>query len=241
MGVLRHWRWIVGVPFWLPIILKGVRSLLGFGGDADFILSHIEDPGWVGKMIEFLFNPPSWVVFPGMVIGACFIWWNVRRSRALPTKLTVSEQPVLPSTSTPNIEEPRRLTASLTHARHASPKGSWHNTRFVLNDPIVIHTAVVTAADNDKIQVFEVPYAPAHSFVETILEIDRHDERVKAGVVFARTPESPPWRIGNRNTRTSLRLPDDSLLAFRSHAEPEASVTTVRVRLASWVVGPPKA
>jgi hypothetical protein len=57
--------------------------------------------------------------------------------------------------------------------RNSMPAGRWHKNKFILDEPLAIHTCEVTAADNGRPQVFEVPFANPHSLVEFINDIDR--------------------------------------------------------------------
>lgn len=120
------------------------------------------------------------------------------------------------------------------------PSYRWAGSKKIYDDPFVVYSTVVTSADNDRLNVFEVPWATDGAFIDTIVEIDRLHERVQAGVTFPRAPGSTPLHLHTRAARTSIRLPSDRLLALRTHAAPEASPTTIRVRIASWTIGPVK-
>lgn len=182
---------------------------------------------WVSRYFRMKYDFTPWLsAFSGWEIAAC-VFGSIILVRLLlaPYWLWKEGQDEIAVLNT-QIANVGRGTESLP--------GRWHGKRFVLNDPMVILTALVTSANNDAMQVFELPFAPAHSLVEIIVDIDRRDERVKAGVVWARTPDNPSWRGNNRLTRTSLRLPDDRLFALQTLADLEASPTTIRVKIASW-------
>ncbi|MDR3534142.1 MAG: hypothetical protein P4L90_26705 [Rhodopila sp.] len=119
----------------------------------------------------------------------------------------------------------------------AQPPGRWIGARYVCDTPFHVFTALVTAKDNDRVQVFEVPHAPVDAMIETIVEIDRQDERVKAGIGSARSPAPIPLQWLSRQTKTSIRLPADRLLSLSTLAMPDADTTTIRVRVASWTIG----
>jgi hypothetical protein len=70
----KHWKSVAGA-------LVLVRSLVTYGGDADFVISRMQDPGWVGKMINWLINPPGWATFFLVLTGLALIWWDVARRR----------------------------------------------------------------------------------------------------------------------------------------------------------------
>lgn len=75
---------ILGVVSLIPAALKGVVALIRLGGDADFVISVYDDPGWVGTMINVLLDPPGWSILPTIVIGLALIFISSRHSRVHP-------------------------------------------------------------------------------------------------------------------------------------------------------------
>ena len=80
----RHWPSILSVFFFLPAIWKGIKVVIGIGGDVDFVVSKVAHPGWVGKMVGMLLNPPAWALVPLILAGLLLIWWDVHRPQARP-------------------------------------------------------------------------------------------------------------------------------------------------------------
>lgn len=81
MWFRRHWVALLGALTLVPPILKGLNGLLGLGGNADFIISHRQEPGWVGTMLDWLLNPPSWAIIPTIVLGLGFILWDAKKQQ----------------------------------------------------------------------------------------------------------------------------------------------------------------
>jgi hypothetical protein len=129
-------------------------------------------------------------------------------------------------------------TSRRPRAATQKPEGKWVDNRFICDSLKHVFTTVVTAEHNDKLQIFDVPFVPVGAFVDTQVDIDRHDERVKAGVVLPHGPSGLPLEWNSRLTQTSLRLPDDRYLGLRTLAAPEATATTIRVFVKSWTIGP---
>jgi hypothetical protein len=78
--IKRHWLALFGaIPLLLPTLSKWIMWLIGRGGDADFIISRIADPGWIRDMLNFMLDPPSWANLPLIAAGLLLIWLDVRR------------------------------------------------------------------------------------------------------------------------------------------------------------------
>jgi hypothetical protein len=77
--IRRHWLALFGAIPLLPTLNKWLLWAIGRGGDADFIISRIADPGWVRDMISFLLDPPGWATLPLIVAGLALIYLDLRR------------------------------------------------------------------------------------------------------------------------------------------------------------------
>jgi hypothetical protein len=77
---------LLGGALSLEPIWRGIRWLIGRGGDLDFIISRIDDPSWVGKvinaLIDFLVKPPDWITLALLPAGLVLIWWDLVRRRS---------------------------------------------------------------------------------------------------------------------------------------------------------------
>jgi hypothetical protein len=93
--LLRHWRALAGAATLIPAAIKGALALITFGSDVDFIVSRSQDPGWVGKMINWIIDPPGWAIVPLIVLGLAFIYWDVRRrgARSAPAENPIKPEP----------------------------------------------------------------------------------------------------------------------------------------------------
>lgn len=81
MGWLaKHWRGVGGTLLLLQAAWRGVHSIIMLGGDVDFVVSRSGDPGWVGKVLALLVNPPGWAILPLIIVGFALIRWDYRRS-----------------------------------------------------------------------------------------------------------------------------------------------------------------
>lgn len=88
--IRRHWLAVLAALPFAPPVIKWVAWGVSRGGDADFIISRIEDPGWVGDMIEFVTNPPAWSILPLILAGLGLIYPDFRRNRRSPIAATAS-------------------------------------------------------------------------------------------------------------------------------------------------------
>jgi hypothetical protein len=103
----HHWLALLGAIPLIPPLFKWFGRLVGRGGDADFIISRISDPGWVGTMIGWIINPPGWAIVPLILGGLFLIWLDVRRRPDAPVK----DQITTPETaSAPYGTRPEKAT-----------------------------------------------------------------------------------------------------------------------------------
>lgn len=114
--------------------------------------------------------------------------------------------------------------------------GVWQGNKFIYHSKLHVYTVEVSAKDNDEKLLFKLNDPEIDSLVETIVEIDRHDERVRALVVFTYDDLKGDLRGITKQTRSSLRLPKDRILRLKTYAEPEAIPTTIRVYISSWTI-----
>lgn len=83
--VQGHWRRAIAVALlWFLPLWQFARSIIMLGGDADFVISRSEDPGWVGAMLNFILNPPAWINLPLILAGLAVIYWGTRRNNSKP-------------------------------------------------------------------------------------------------------------------------------------------------------------
>jgi hypothetical protein len=82
MRWIARWSGVLGAISLLEPIWRGIKWLLHWLGDFDFVISRIEDPDWMGPMIHWLIDPPGWVTFPALILGVglLYIWSGYRRS-----------------------------------------------------------------------------------------------------------------------------------------------------------------
>src|SRR5258708_14565689 len=71
------WRGITGA---LLALYSVVTRILGFFGHADFTVTHINAPGWIGVVTNHLVSPPLWLPPPVLLIGMLLIYWESKRS-----------------------------------------------------------------------------------------------------------------------------------------------------------------
>lgn len=88
--------------------------VLGFLGNMDLIVSRIEDPGWMGKVINFLlFEPPAWFSI-GLLLTAIillvYVSWNTKQKNEETELSKNKDQEHLPHKEFPlaDIDEWRR-------------------------------------------------------------------------------------------------------------------------------------
>jgi hypothetical protein len=96
--IRAFWLSLVGAAlFFYNAVWPGIRWLLDWAGNLDFIASRIADPGWVGVVIEWVLDPPGWASALLAAAGLAFITWDVRRvarrSVVAPSVLPAEERP----------------------------------------------------------------------------------------------------------------------------------------------------
>jgi hypothetical protein len=84
--MLKHWRAVLGVLFFVKPIWEGIKWLLDWLGRADLIASYLHAFG-VQVVIDFVLNPPGWTVWPTIGLGCLLIWWDVKRKEAVDLSL----------------------------------------------------------------------------------------------------------------------------------------------------------
>lgn len=116
----RNWRKLGATLLAIEPLWRGFRWVVGRGGDTDFIISRIEDPSWVGKMINWLINPPAW--FPALLALAAIvlIFWDIRKNRQRPAATLPTDgginRPTPPST--PSGRAYNRIKGQIRHNIH---------------------------------------------------------------------------------------------------------------------------
>jgi hypothetical protein len=117
-------------------------------------------------------------------------------------------------------------------------EGQWTGTRFVYHEPVRLFTALVDERDNGVVRRFDVVGPEDDAFVSYVIETDRSDRRAKVELA---------WPSGHRPMETGVpmnlpkggfRLPTSRQMALLTHVEPASTVTTVRVYMTHWEVGP---
>lgn len=73
-----------GAVGWLFALIQIIRQLLQLGGDIDFIVTRAQEPGWVGMMVEYIVNPPNYMLLIVFIVGSFLIWFDLRRAQARP-------------------------------------------------------------------------------------------------------------------------------------------------------------
>lgn len=94
--IKRHWLALLSALPFAPPLFKGIKGLVGLGGDADFIISRSQEPGWVGMMLAWLTDPPGWSILPMILAGLGLIYWDAQRSVKRHATLRAPSPPVLP-------------------------------------------------------------------------------------------------------------------------------------------------
>lgn len=121
MWLRQHWRVLVGLLGWVPSLSRGLLWLLSAFGDVDFVLAHLARPGWIGVIISLFLNPPGWLIWGGLAVGAILILWDVRRTRrkfdSSPPRSLDAIEWLAPQEALKRFSDPRALRAidSLLH------------------------------------------------------------------------------------------------------------------------------
>jgi hypothetical protein len=77
----HYWRTILGVFSLVPVGCRAVVWMLSQLGNIDFVITHINEPGWVGRVIELIINPPGWLLTAALLGGLGLLFWDNRRHR----------------------------------------------------------------------------------------------------------------------------------------------------------------
>jgi hypothetical protein len=81
MALLKN-RWVqflgtLGLLWQLvALVWKGLRLFLEWAGNIDFAVERVDNPGWVGAVIQFFLDPPGWVTLLAVVFGALVLLWS---------------------------------------------------------------------------------------------------------------------------------------------------------------------
>ena len=76
----RHWIAVLGMGSLVLPIFKAIGAVLTRAGDIDFVVERTANPGWVGDVLNWLFDPPGWIIVPMIVAGLAFIYVDFQRS-----------------------------------------------------------------------------------------------------------------------------------------------------------------
>jgi hypothetical protein len=110
--IRRHWLVLAGCLPLIPPATKGALSLVNFGGNIDFVISRSQNPGWVGRMINWLIDPPGWLILPLIALGLTCIYWDAKRQ--LVTRGTGAGNPDPIAAS--RVDAKSRELAGIAHA-----------------------------------------------------------------------------------------------------------------------------
>jgi hypothetical protein len=89
MGGLGRWAkgHIATLLGGIGLVIPAASWLIKWAGDFDFVFERLQDPGWIGRMIQFLLDIPPWANLAIMIGGLFLIYFDsVRRTRALSPK-----------------------------------------------------------------------------------------------------------------------------------------------------------
>lgn len=113
--VRNHLSGLLGGLVLVVPLLRAAKSIVGWGGDIDFVLSRSSDPGWVGALLNFLIDPPGYLVLPCIMLGFGLIWWDLsRRSHAENGGEVLPQAPLsLPEHQSPKTKAPDIPAASV--------------------------------------------------------------------------------------------------------------------------------
>ena len=185
-----------------------------------------------------------WTITGACLLVACFLAWRDEHRARVNAE---NQTPSLDYQAVEKLVEAGREIADLKaqvsnlKAQAADLKvkdtlGVWQGNKFIYHSKLHVYTVEVSAQHNDEKLLFKLNDPPIGSLVETIIEIDRHDERVRALVLWPHDNLKGDLRGITKQTRSSLRLPKDRTLSLKTYAEPEATPTTIRVFISSWTI-----
>ena len=75
----RHWLAVLAVVPQIPALWKAFVGLLDWGGRIDFAVSTVRQAR-EGTVISFLLDPPTWTIFPALLLGGLLVWADHRRN-----------------------------------------------------------------------------------------------------------------------------------------------------------------
>jgi hypothetical protein len=78
MSFWKHWLSIIGAIPGVLAIWKGLRAIVSWAGDIDFLVSRSNEPGWIGNVINSLFNIPDPLLALLTVAGFLLILWDLK-------------------------------------------------------------------------------------------------------------------------------------------------------------------
>lgn len=78
----KHWLAATATVVTLLPLSKALLYLLDWGGRLDLVLSKYNAMGGMSGLIEFFLNPPPWIIFPALAIGAALLVWDRRKVEA---------------------------------------------------------------------------------------------------------------------------------------------------------------
>jgi hypothetical protein len=88
MSLKRHWPTILAVVSNLPAIWRGIVWLFDWEVRIESFLAQFRQLGGFAVVIQFLLNPPPWLIWITLPIGLLLIWWDARRPHTTKIKAT---------------------------------------------------------------------------------------------------------------------------------------------------------
>lgn len=81
----RHWSAILSVLGNVPSLIHGLVWLFDWYARADLVVAKLHETGGLAAvlapLVDFILNPPPWLIFPAGFIGTLVIVWDIRRAR----------------------------------------------------------------------------------------------------------------------------------------------------------------
>ena len=105
----EHWRTLIGVASLIKPVWDAGRWIITSLGDLDFIVSRINDPGWVGTVIDSIVGIYSAISPILALVGLGLIYLDTRRHRrqVTITPATISSGDILTATAALSDPPPR--------------------------------------------------------------------------------------------------------------------------------------
>lgn len=128
------------------------------------------------------------------------------------------------------------IVAPFRAKREIKEEGVWVGDKFIYHTPQHLLTCSVSERDNGDVKAFKVKGVEKGSLVDTNVEFNRRDNRVKALVESNSNFDQVPigWQVVGRHTKATSRLPMDGKMYLHTSVEPETDETIVRVFLNAW-------